>query len=411
MSSRFLLHEPDSLTTPRILAVDDDAPIHASLRLRLGDHHDLVTCADPRVALNKVRQERFDLCIVDLHMPVMDGLSFIEAAREIDPGLGFVVLSGHGTEDNLRRAIPLQVYDFIDKPLPDRNGLELQLPGWIQRTRQRRQELALVKDTGSIARELHTAQIERDIEFTASESARDALLQSANLLTTVNALLASAGHQLASREKPDASLAALTRTIQEARKAAEAATTVAESFFNTAYANRDNSPAVLGGCLTNAVAICSRWGHIDQHRKAFDVAGTEENAIVRSLTGIELLLLLIPLVGAAVELAATGTTVQIRTKGTVRLDTAQREMKSSGVAWMNRRFALHTHPGVVISIRTNSPALGQDQIKSWLEGDTQSPIRLPARGLLHGLRKAQGMLGFSVAPGHGRFELLLLLPT
>ncbi len=411
MNPSSALFDAAALTLPRILAVDDEPQIHASLRLRLAEQHELVTCADPHAALLKIKHARFDLCIVDLQMPGMDGLDFIEAARGVDPGLGFVVLSGHGTEENLRRAIPLQVYDFIDKPLPDRSSLEHQLPGWIQRTRLRRQELALAQDTGSLARELYHAQIERDIEFTASESARDALLQSANLLTTINALLASAGHQLSQRERPDPSLAGLARIIQEARKTAEAATSVAESFFNTTYANRDNSPAHLGSCLANAVTICSRWGQVDKERKAFDAAGAEENAVVRNLSGIELLLLLIPVVGAAVEVAAPGTTVQIRTQGTTRLDTAYRAMKSTNVAWMNRKEALHSQPGVVVSIRTSSPALAQEEIKGWLEGDASSPIRLPARGLVHGLRKAHGMLGFSVAPGHGRFELLLVLPT
>jgi CheY-like chemotaxis protein len=391
--------------------VDDENQIHASLRLRLGERYTLVSCSDPSTALSKVKGERFDLCLVDLHMPGMNGLTFVEAARQIDPGLGFVILSGHGTEENLRRTIPLQVYDFVYKPVPDRANLEQRLPDWIQRTRQRRQELALVTDSGSLARELHVAQVERDIEFTASESARDALLQSANLLTTIHALLVSAAHQLDGRAKHESGMPAISRTVQEARKAAEAATTITEGFFNSAYANRDTSPAHLGAGFSNAASICSRWARTDQERKHLDILCSEENAVIRGLSGIELLLLLIPALGAALEVAESGTTVQVRSEGLMRLESAPKDSAARDVLWVNRKHALHTHPGVLVTVRTSSRAFDPASIKAWLEGDPASRINLPVRGLLHGLKKCKGMLGFTVAPNHSRFELKIALPT
>lgn len=399
------------LVTPRILAVDDERQIHASLRLRLGDRFDLVSCSHPGAALARVGQEAFDLCIVDLHMPGMNGLDFVEAAREIDPGLGFVILSGFGTEENLRRAIPLQVYDFIFKPLPDRTGFEQRLPDWIQRTRARRQEMALVKDSGSLARDLGAAQIERDIEFTASESARDALLQSANLLTTIHALLVSATHSLEGAVKPDARLGPVYRSLHEAKRTAEAATSITERFFNSAYANRDTSAAHLGECLNHALGICARWARTEQHRKDIDMLVQEQNAVIRDLSGIELLLLLIPALGAALELSAPGTTVQVRDQSLTRLDAAQRDLRTRGFLWVNRKQALHSQPGVLISIRTGASALDHTQIKDWLEGQQASSIKLPVRGLLHGLTKCKGKLGLTVAPTHERFELVLVLPT
>jgi len=399
------------LVTPRILAVDDERQIHASLRLRLGSRFDLVSCADPRLALARVGQESFDLCIVDLHMPGMNGLDFVEAAREIDPGLGFVILSGFGTEENLRRTIPLQVYDFIFKPLPDRTGFEHRLPDWIQRTKARRREMMLVKDSCSLARDLGAAQIARDIEFTASESARDALLQSANLLTTINALLASVTQSLESKDKLDARLGTICRSLQEARRAAEAATNIAEKFFNSTYANRDSSAAHLGECLNHAQAICARWTRAEQDRKYTDILIQEQSAVIRDLSGIELMLLLIPALGAALELTAPGTTVQVRAQGLTRLDAAQRELRTREFLWVNRKQALHSQPGVLLTIRTGASALNRAQIKDWLEGQQTSPIKLPIRGLLHGLAKCKGMFGLAVAPVHARFEVVLALPT
>lgn len=400
-----------SILAPRILTVDDENQIHASLRLRLGEHYDVVSHCDARSALARVKTERFDLCIVDLHMPVMDGLSFVEAAREIDPGLGFVILSGHGTEENLRRAIPLQVYDFLQKPVPDRSHLEQRLPTWIERTKQRRHELALMSDSALLVHELHIAQVERDIEFTASESARDALLQSSNLLTTINALLASAGRLLENHAKQTPSAPIIARTIQEARKAADAASAVADEFFNTAYANRDASLAHLGSSLASAASIANRSTKAEQDQKQLDIACADENAIIRGLSGIDLLLLLVPSLSVALEIAPPATTIQVRAEGIMRLDSPQKTSKTQGFLWVNRKHALHGQPGVLLTIRTSGRALEQTAIKQWLEGDPASEIHLPARGLIHGLKKCQGMLGFSSGPQNERFELAIALPT
>ncbi|MDZ4820438.1 MAG: response regulator, partial [Planctomycetota bacterium] len=119
---------------PSILIVDDERQIHASLRLRLGRNCDLVYCLDAREALEKIQHSKFDLCFADIHMPHMDGFAFIEAARERDPALGYVLLSAFDTDENLRRTIPLQVYDFISKPLPERQGFESKIQEWVDRT-------------------------------------------------------------------------------------------------------------------------------------------------------------------------------------------------------------------------------------------------------------------------------------
>jgi hypothetical protein len=91
------------LLIPRILIVDDERQIHASLRLRLGSTYDLAFCFSARDALKLLASERFDLCFADIHMPNMDGLAFIAAAGEIDPHLGFVVLA-HSTRMRISAA-------------------------------------------------------------------------------------------------------------------------------------------------------------------------------------------------------------------------------------------------------------------------------------------------------------------
>src|SRR4051812_39341945 len=167
----------------RILVVDDERQIHSSLRLRLGDDYNVISCTAAKAALEHLRDEKFDLCIVDIHMPVMDGLSFIREARRLDPQLGYVVLTAFDTDENLRRSIPLQVYDFLPKPLPEDEAFEVKVIEWVERTRRMRREHNLAANAQSLAMSLQDATIEREVEFVASESSREALIQAATLLT------------------------------------------------------------------------------------------------------------------------------------------------------------------------------------------------------------------------------------
>ena len=211
---------PDTaeLMPARVLVVDDERQIHASLRLRLGRACDLVSCFNAADALDQIRLARFDLCLTDIHMPKMDGLALIEAAQALDPCLGFVVLSAFDSHENLRRTIPLQVYDFISKPLPERDEFEDRIPGWIELTRLRRRDHDLAARATTIANDRDVARLERDVEFIASETARDALLQTANFLTTIHAHLLAACTHLADRSKTNSSLTHLHRSLDEAEK-------------------------------------------------------------------------------------------------------------------------------------------------------------------------------------------------
>src|SRR5688572_26790975 len=164
-------HNPVELMVPRLLLVDDERQIHASIRLRLANDYELSSCLHAQDALELISKNRFDLCFVDIHMPKMDGIAFIDAARKVDPELGYVVISAFDTDVNLRRTIPLQVYDFLSKPLPERAGFEGRIRGWIETTQQRRKEVALARRAETIVGDLDSAFLEREIELFASENA------------------------------------------------------------------------------------------------------------------------------------------------------------------------------------------------------------------------------------------------
>jgi CheY-like chemotaxis protein len=398
-----------AMTPPSILIVDDERQIHSSLRLRLGGSYQLTCFLKPQEALTAIPRQPFDLCIVDVHMPEIDGLQFIEAARQLDPALGFVILSGYDSEENLRRAIPLQVLDFLAKPLPDKAGFESRIPDWITQTRTRRHELSVARESGSLVQDLEIARIEREVELTASASAREALLQTADLLTTIHALLFNAQHVAESLPRPDPRLATVLRSVQEARKHAAAAAAIAEGYFGSAYADRETSPALVDACLRHAVGLSLRLAKAEERRQRIDCLPLGREVALAGLPGIDFLLMLVPTLAQTLELSPTGTTLQIRCQELTRLDRVLEDPAFRSHLWVNRRQASGCSPGVLLTIRASAPALTQETAASWLRGDPTPDLRHSSRGLLHGIQKAKGLLGVALAGKAERFELILAL--
>jgi CheY-like chemotaxis protein len=403
--------DPVEMMTPRILVVDDERQIHASLRLRLGREYDLVFCFNAQEALERVAHDRFDLCFADIHMPRTDGFAFIDAARKVDPGLGYVVLSAFDTDDNLRRTIPLQVYDFVSKPLPERDGFESRIRGWVDETRHRRREHALALQAEGIANDRDSARLEREVEIVASESARDALLQTATLLTTVHAHFISAAALLAPRARSDSISMQLLRSLEEGRRAADAAMATAAGFFDSGYGNRDTSPALVNQGLRDAISIATRVSQAERANKAVDFCPLDLQLSIRGLSGIDFLLMMVPAVGAALLLTAPSRTVRIHGEYCSRMDGVLKDRALHGYFWINRRNTLGSHAGVVITIAASAPALTRAEIEAWLKNEYQPLAVLTPIGLVARVRKCQGLLGFSFAAATEQFRLVLALPT
>jgi CheY-like chemotaxis protein len=401
---------PAGLLPSKILIVDDERQIHASVKLRLGSSCELTFATDGRSALDKIQEDRFDLCIADINMPEMNGLAFIEAAQEIDATLGFVILSAFDSPENLRQAIHLQIYDFVTKPLPERAEFEDRIPGWTERTRIRRQDRLLALKAGELLSDRDAALLERDVELVASETARNALRQTAGLLTTIHAHILTSATLLAPRAKGDPALTHLLRGLEEARKTADAAVNATESFFDSSYGNRDSSPAVLDEGIRHAANIALHMSHPDGSQRTVDYVPTGGRFTIQGLSGIEFLLAMAPAVGAALAVAKEGTTVGIRSEPVNRLDSVTKHPAFKGYFWVNRRHGISGSPGVAITITAEAPSLSGTAAERWLNGDFAPLGAVGSRGLVRGIQKCRGLLGIAVPPQFSRFALTLLLP-
>lgn len=397
-------------SSPSLLIVDDERQIHSAIRLRLGEKYQVVSASTPQEGLSRVAEHAFDLCIVDIQMPGMNGLKFVEAARALDPALNYVIFSGFDTDENLRQAIPLHVCEFIQKPLPDRQRFEKFLPEWIQRTRQRRKELSLAKEGMQVIRDLEFARIERDVESTASESAREALFQSATSLTTIHALLLSAIHTLDPFGKSDAQLCRGLRDLHEAYQRTIKIAALTDHYFNSAYADRNTSPASVDQCTKHAIMIASRIGDADGRQQVVDYAGPQRETSLPGLSGLDFLTLLVPLLVQSLAVAPNQSTVRVRYEPLRRLDEATRAPRGENFVWVNRRNALLSSPGLLLSILAHGEPPSESEASAWLRGQPGKNLRTAARGLINGVQKCQGTAAIAVRPEAISFEIRLAVP-
>jgi two-component system, NtrC family, nitrogen regulation response regulator NtrX len=101
-----------------ILIVDDEPDIRKSLRGVLEDEGYKVAVADTGEAcLAEIRKRPFDLVLLDIWLPGMDGLQALEEIKKSDTGPEVIMISGHGTIESAVKATKLGAFDFLEKPL------------------------------------------------------------------------------------------------------------------------------------------------------------------------------------------------------------------------------------------------------------------------------------------------------
>ncbi len=101
-----------------ILVVDDEESQRSLLAgyLKKKDYT-VTTAASGKEAIEKNHKIGFDLAILDLKMPEIDGIETMAKMKEIDPETYFIILTGYGTVESAVEAMKLGAYDYLSKPI------------------------------------------------------------------------------------------------------------------------------------------------------------------------------------------------------------------------------------------------------------------------------------------------------
>lgn len=124
----------------RILVVDDEQTVADTINWILADYGFTVDfCYDGYTALKKVKNQSYDLVLLDVKMPGIDGIETLEKLLEIDRNLAVVMISGHGSIETAVEATKKGAYNFVTKPFKDPENLVLIIRNAIEYKRSKEQ--------------------------------------------------------------------------------------------------------------------------------------------------------------------------------------------------------------------------------------------------------------------------------
>jgi DNA-binding NtrC family response regulator len=136
----------------KILVVDDELSIRESLCDWLQqDGYEVESAANGVKALTKTRGTRFDIMLIDVKMPEMDGLTLLKKIREDDQDMAIVMMTAHGDIQDAVQAIKLGAYDYLLKPF-DLEELSLTVEKLVQLQTLARENMILKDRVAAITR-------------------------------------------------------------------------------------------------------------------------------------------------------------------------------------------------------------------------------------------------------------------
>lgn len=137
----------------RILVVDDEVMIRNSLEeiLRL-EGYEVMAAESGEAALDLIQQEHFDLVLLDLKMPGMDGIDVIKAITRISQDTRVILLTGHGSMESAIDALRLGAQDYILKPATSSEILSSVAHGLAKRAEQQHRRMLLEQLDASLQR-------------------------------------------------------------------------------------------------------------------------------------------------------------------------------------------------------------------------------------------------------------------
>lgn len=202
----------------RLLVVDDEAAQVEALRRTLEDEgYSVQGFTAAGSALAALRAGSFDIVLTDLTMPGMDGIAFLNAARQIDPGLAGIVMTGHGSIATAVEAMKAGALDYILKPFDLRVILRV-LARTETMLRLRRENAALLERLSVRTVELETANRELQAANRELEAFSDSVSHDLRApLRTIDGLLRVVQEDFGAEVPPDARQHIETVSAQAAR--------------------------------------------------------------------------------------------------------------------------------------------------------------------------------------------------
>ncbi len=107
-----------------ILICDDEEGVREALNLILENNYKLEFAASGNEAIEKIKTNAFDGVILDIKMPIKNGLETLKEIRNISPDIKIIIVTGYQSVETASKAVGLGAIDYITKPFESDEVLE-----------------------------------------------------------------------------------------------------------------------------------------------------------------------------------------------------------------------------------------------------------------------------------------------
>ena len=168
----------------KVLVVDDEYGPRESIAFTLGTEFEVDTAERAAEALEKISREKFDVIILDIRMPEMDGIKALSRIRELDMEVAVVMLTGYGTLATAQQAMVGGANQYLRKP-PDVNELLSAVRKQATETKVRRREAQSVESTRLMLDQLKREMSEKESSVWQGRASVELVHDLANPLTVM----------------------------------------------------------------------------------------------------------------------------------------------------------------------------------------------------------------------------------
>ncbi|MFO1402120.1 MAG: response regulator [Steroidobacteraceae bacterium] len=106
------------ITKPKVLVIDDEEVVRNGFARALeSDQCNVAQSGSGPVGLETLDRERFDVVLLDLRMPEMDGVEVLGQIKKRWPETEVIVITGYPAVDTAKEAVRLGAYDYLAKPV------------------------------------------------------------------------------------------------------------------------------------------------------------------------------------------------------------------------------------------------------------------------------------------------------
>lgn len=110
----------------KVLVVDDDKVLQQSVKQALEYHHFVVDVADNgKEAVTRVYGQKYDLVVMDVNMPEMDGIQALTEIKKHDPSVIVLILTAYSNVTDAVKAVKEGAYNYLEKPISSENLVAL----------------------------------------------------------------------------------------------------------------------------------------------------------------------------------------------------------------------------------------------------------------------------------------------